>query len=58
MRKLADAGISYDDVISTLETEGVDKFVKAWDELVQTLRTQLEQALEGTRAGDGAGAGQ
>src|SRR6478752_4645946 len=32
MKSLADAGIDYDDVIETLEQEGVDKFVKSWNE--------------------------
>ena len=42
MSDLADAGIDYDDVIATLEQEGVDKFVKSWDELVDTVRGQVE----------------
>ncbi len=35
-------GIAYDDVVAVLETEGVDKFVKSWDELVDTVRAALE----------------
>lgn len=46
MADLADAGISYDDVISTLEREGVDKFVKSWHELQDTVRDQLGRALD------------
>jgi len=42
MADLAEAGIDYDDVIAVLEKEGVDKFVKSWDELVETVRTQME----------------
>ncbi len=42
MADLADAGIEYDDVIATLEQEGVDKFVKSWEELVETVRGQME----------------
>jgi transaldolase len=42
MSELADAGVDYDDVIATLEQEGVDKFVKSWDELVETVRGQVE----------------
>ena len=38
MDALAGVGIDYDDVIATLEREGVDKFVKSWDELVATVR--------------------
>ena len=38
------AGIDYDDVIEVLITEGVDKFVVAWDELQSTLSESLEAA--------------
>jgi transaldolase len=41
---LADVGVDYDDVIATLEREGVDKFVKSWDELVSTVQGQLRAA--------------
>jgi len=44
MADLAAAGIEYDDVIETLEREGVEKFVASWDELVETVRGQLEGA--------------
>jgi transaldolase len=44
MADLAEAGIDYDDVIETLEREGVEKFEKSWDELVETVRGQLEGA--------------
>jgi transaldolase len=44
MAALKDAGIDYDDVIATLEQEGVDKFVKSWDELVETVRGQMDAA--------------
>jgi transaldolase len=43
MADLADAGVDYDDVIATLEQEGVDKFVASWDELVETVRGQMEK---------------
>ncbi len=43
MDALAQTGIDYDDVIATLEQEGVDKFVKSWDELVETVRGQMEK---------------
>ncbi len=42
MDGLAGLGIEYDDVIETLEREGVDKFVKSWEELVETVRSQME----------------
>jgi transaldolase len=37
-------GIDYDDVISVLEAEGVDKFEKSWAELLDTVDTQLKAA--------------
>jgi transaldolase len=50
MDGLAGLGIEYDDVIATLEQEGVDKFVKSWNDLVDTVRDNLAAAGE-----DGAG---
>lgn len=44
MDQLRAVGIDYDDVIATLEREGVEKFVTSWDELVDTVRTSLEGA--------------
>ncbi len=41
---LADAGIDMDDVIAKLEREGVDKFVVSWNELLETVRGQLDGA--------------
>ncbi len=40
-------GIDYDSVIATLEHEGVDKFVKSWGELVETVEGQIERARGG-----------
>lgn len=45
MKDLESLGVSYDDVIATLEKEGVEKFVTSWNELLDTVRGQLEQAL-------------
>lgn len=42
--ELAAAGIDYDDVISVLIREGVEKFVTAWDELLETVGKSLDQA--------------
>jgi transaldolase len=50
MARLGELGIDYDDVIATLEREGVDKFVKSWDDLLDTVRDNLAGADE-----DGAG---
>lgn len=44
LNKLAELGISYDDVTETLEREGVDKFVVSWGELVETVKNALEGA--------------
>ncbi len=44
MADLKDAGVDYDDVIDTLEEEGVAKFVKAWGELNDTVEQSLEAA--------------
>lgn len=44
MKALAEAGIDYDDVIATLEQEGVDKFVDAWNDLLKTVEASLDAA--------------
>ncbi|HSS68506.1 MAG TPA: transaldolase, partial [Nocardioidaceae bacterium] len=46
MQALADAGIDYDDVIDVLIREGVDKFIKAWDELLDSIDEALASATE------------
>ncbi len=42
--QLAAAGIDLDDVFAVLESEGVDKFEKSWDELLTTVSEQLSKA--------------
>ena len=42
--QLAALGISYDDVIAVLESEGVDKFDVSWGELEQTVESELAKA--------------
>ena len=49
MDDLARLGIDYDDVIEMLEREGIDKFVKSWHELEDTVRGQLDQARDGQK---------
>ncbi|HZJ04488.1 MAG TPA: transaldolase [Nocardioidaceae bacterium] len=44
MSGLKDLGIDYDDVIAVLEKEGVEKFAKSWDELVETVKANLADA--------------
>jgi transaldolase len=40
---LARLGISYDDVVAVLEDEGVAKFAVSWNELLDTIRTELSR---------------
>jgi transaldolase len=42
--KLDAVGVDFDDVLVTVELEGVDKFKKSWTELVETVEGQMEQA--------------
>ncbi len=44
MIELGAAGIDYDDVIEVLIREGVEKFITAWDELLDSISTALEAA--------------
>jgi transaldolase len=34
-------GISYDDVVTVLENQGVQKFAASWNELLETIRTEM-----------------
>lgn len=42
--RLERLGISYTDVTAKLETEGVGKFEKAWEELLEGVRAELDKA--------------
>lgn len=44
-------GVSYTEVVEQLETEGVEKFEASWDELLESVRGELDKA-------SGAGGGQ
>lgn len=44
--KLAALGIDYDDVVAQLEREGVEKFEKAWADLLEHLTAALNAAKE------------
>ena len=44
MDELKSVGIDYDDVIATLEREGVEKFAKSWQELLDTVSEQMDSA--------------
>ena len=39
---IEDLGISYDEVVSLLETEGVDKFIASWNDLLDTVSKALQ----------------
>jgi transaldolase len=40
LRDLAEAGVDYDDVVQTLEDEGVDKFIGSWRDLLEDIESQ------------------
>ena len=42
MQSISDAGVDLDDVFQVLEDEGVKKFVDSWDELTESVRSELE----------------
>jgi transaldolase len=42
--QLGQLGVDYNDVVDLLEREGVDKFEKSWEELLATVRDELERA--------------
>jgi transaldolase len=41
--KLAALGVDYDDVVGTLEREGVEKFANSWNDLIATIQKQLDE---------------
>jgi transaldolase len=47
MNDLSAAGIDFNDVVDVLEREGVQKFDASWAELVETVKTALNEAKEG-----------
>ena len=44
LARLEQLGISYDDVIETLEVEGVEKFEDSWNQLIEAVTDQIEKA--------------
>lgn len=50
LNELEKLGISYQDVVALLETEGLDKFVASWKDLVDHVQEALESATAGTKA--------
>jgi transaldolase len=41
--QLAAVGVDYDDVVNTLEVEGVEKFETSWNELIDSLQIELDK---------------
>ncbi|GAA4154931.1 transaldolase [Gryllotalpicola daejeonensis] len=46
---VAKVGVDYNDVVALLETEGVDKFIASWNELIESVKGALESSLEGAK---------
>jgi transaldolase len=42
--QLAAAGVDYDDVVKVLEDEGVDKFGVSWNQLLETVRSEMAKS--------------
>jgi transaldolase len=45
--RLAAIGIDYDDVVETLEREGVEKFETSWTQLLESVQEQLDRIGDG-----------
>jgi transaldolase len=45
MERLAEAGVDYDDVVETLEREGVEKFAKSFRDLIEGVDAKREQLV-------------
>jgi transaldolase len=43
MQQLAELGVDYDDVVQVLEDEGVEKFEASWNELIESVQSELER---------------
>src|SRR3954471_14456776 len=42
MKAVADAGVDLDDVFKAIEDEGIQKFVDSWNELTESVRSELQ----------------
>ena len=42
IKAVTDAGVDLDDVFTTLEDEGIQKFIDCWDELTESVRSELQ----------------
>ena len=45
LERFAEAGVDYDDVVATLEREGVEKFAKSFRELFADLEAKRDQLV-------------
>jgi transaldolase len=43
MKAVAEAGVDLDDVFDAIENEGIQKFVDSWNELTESVRSELEK---------------
>ncbi|WP_427136683.1 transaldolase [Pseudarthrobacter sp. S9] len=50
LNDLKQLGVSYKDVVAQLETEGLDKFVASWNELLDHVQEALNAAAAGIKA--------
>jgi transaldolase len=57
LEQLEALGIDYDDVVDTLEREGVEKFAVSWNELLEGVAKSLEAAQSGANKPNRAAAG-
>ncbi|HEY7704553.1 MAG TPA: transaldolase family protein, partial [Acidimicrobiia bacterium] len=44
LARLEDLGISYDDVVATLEREGVEKFAASWQQLMDDVERKVQSS--------------
>jgi transaldolase len=49
--RLEALGISYDDVVEVLENEGVQKFEASWGELLETIKSEMADAVREEKSG-------
>jgi transaldolase len=47
---LAGLGVDYNDVVAVLESEGLDKFVASWNDLLKDVESTLAETAHGARA--------
>ena len=45
LESFAEAGIDYDDVVATLEREGVEKFAKSFEDLIKGIEAKRDSMV-------------